>query len=115
MAARGPDVRLLLRHNPALVPDDLRGVPADQLLGLALRALRRRWGFVAVAQPEEVAPGPDAAAWARERVLLVLPADAGLRQPDRLRPLIEAALAEAHARGLAAGLEAKGGGDGEGR
>jgi hypothetical protein len=107
MAARGPDVRLLLRHDPALVPDDLRGVPADQLLGLALRALRRRWGFVAVAQPGEVAPGPDVLAWVRERVLLVLPADAGLREPGRLRVLIEAALAEAYARGLAAGIEAE--------
>jgi hypothetical protein len=90
MAARKPDVRLLLRHDPALVPDALRAVPADQLLGLALRALRRRWGFVAVAQPEEIAPGPGAAAWVRERTLLVLPADAGLREPGRLRPLIEA-------------------------
>jgi hypothetical protein len=53
------DVRLLLRHVPALVPDDLRGVPADQLLGLALKALRRRWGFVAV-KVEEVAPSPAA-------------------------------------------------------
>jgi hypothetical protein len=45
-------VRLTLRHDVDALPDDLRGVPADQLLGLALKCLLRRFGWRCVLTEE---------------------------------------------------------------
>ncbi len=49
-------VRLTLRRLPYLVPEELRDVPPEELLGRGLRSLRRRFGL-AVVRVEEIEAG----------------------------------------------------------